>query len=168
MKHVLLILSLALVGGAATVQAQAYGLAGKYTSFETTNKGPSIAALDGRIYMAWKGDGNQLLNVMVSHDGGRQFGHKLTSGDTSGSAPSLAAFRGRLYMAWRGVGNDQLNVAQVALDAAGNPRGLVRKFTGQDTTTSAPSLISERNRGLFIAWRGDGNDELNFAKVEVR
>jgi len=34
---------------------------------------PALASFNGRVYLAWKGDGNTNLNVMVSTDGGRTF-----------------------------------------------------------------------------------------------
>ena len=82
-------------------------------SSETSPKSPSIASLNGRLYLAWKGDGNDNLNVMYSTDNGATFGHKYTSPETSPQAPGLCAHNGQLYITWKGDGNDFLNVAQV-------------------------------------------------------
>jgi hypothetical protein len=53
------------------------------------------------MYIAWKGDGNDNLNVMVSTDKGQTFGNKFISPETSPQAPALAAHNGNLYIAWK-------------------------------------------------------------------
>lgn len=121
---------------------------------------PALASLSGRLYIAWKGDGNDDLNVMVSTDGGASFHNKITSGETSPKAPALAAHNGALYIAWKGDGNDFLNIAQVKLDNAGSPTGLFNKVILSVTSPLSPSLASV-NGHLYLAFRGDGNDGLN-------
>ena len=59
------------------------------------------------MYIAWKGDGNDNLNVMVSTYKGQTFGNKFISPETSPQALTLAAHNGNLYIAWKGDGNDQ-------------------------------------------------------------
>ena len=73
--------------------------------------------MGGRLYLAWKGDGNNNLNVMSSSDFGRTWGPKYTSPETSPQPPALCAHNGNLYIAWKGNGNDHLNVAQANLSA---------------------------------------------------
>jgi hypothetical protein len=120
---------------------------------------PSIAALNGCLYLAWKGDGNDNLNVMYSADGGATFGHKYTSPETSPQAPCLCAHHGSLYIGWKGDGNDNLNVARVAISGA-NITGFTNKKTLDDTSPKSPSLASFGGR-LYLSWKGDGNDNLN-------
>jgi len=126
---------------------------------DTTPLTPSIASLNGRLYVAWKGDGNDNLNVMYSADNGVTFGHKYTSPETSPQAPALCAHNGNLYIAWKGDGNDHLNVAQVVI-SGNNITGFTNKRTLGDTSPKSPSLASFGGR-LYIAWKGDGNDNLN-------
>lgn len=126
---------------------------------ETSPKNPSIASLNGRLYIAWKGDGNDFLNVMYSSDNGRTFGHKFTSRETSPQAPALCAHNGNLYITWKGDGNDNLNVAIVDISGT-NITGFSNKVTLGDTSPLSPSLASFGGR-LYIAWKGDGNDNLN-------
>jgi len=76
---------------------------------------PALASLNGRLFIAWKGDGNDTLNVEYSTDNGRTFGHKFTSDETSPQAPGLCAQGGELYITWKGDGNDNLNVAEVRM-----------------------------------------------------
>ena len=126
---------------------------------DTSPVSPSIASLNGRLYIAWKGDGNDHLNVMYSSDNGANFGNKLVSGETSPQAPSLCVHNNNLYIAWKGDGNDNLNVAIV--NQAGNAiTGFSNKVTLGDTSPLTPVLASLNGR-LYIAWRGDGNDNLN-------
>ncbi len=126
---------------------------------ETTPRAPSIASLNGRLYISWKGDGNDNLNVMYSADNGATFGQKYTSPETSPQAPAICAHNGNLYIAWKGDGNDNLNVAQVVI-SGNNITGFANKRTLGDTSPLSPALASFGGR-LYIAWKGDGNDNLN-------
>jgi hypothetical protein len=135
-------------------------LEGKVTLGETSPLGPALASLNGIIYIAWKGDGNDNLNVMCSIDDGRTFRGKFTSQETSPQAPSLCVHNNTLYIAWRGDnGNALLNVARVSV-AGDNVTGLSNKVTLTDTSPFTPAIASCNGR-LFIAWRGDGNTNLN-------
>ena len=127
---------------------------------DTSPLTPALASLNGRMYIAWKGDGNDNLNVMVSTDNGQTFRNKFISSETSPRAPGLAAHNGNLFITWKGDGNDQLNVAVVNLDRAGSPTGFSSKVILGDTSPLSPSLASV-NGNLYLAWRGDGNDQLN-------
>ena len=132
---------------------------GKVILPDTSPKSPSLASLNGRLYLAWKGDGNDNLNVEYSADNGVTFGNKYTSPETSPQAPGLCVHNGNLYITWKGDGNDQLNVAQV--DVSGNTiTGFSNKVVLPDTSPVSPSLASLNGR-LYLAWKGDGNDNLN-------
>jgi hypothetical protein len=88
-------------------------LAGKTTLGETSPASPSTVSFNDRLYIAWKGDGNDALNVMYSTDNGHTFGNKYISSETSPQGPSLSVLGGNLFLAWKGDGNDNLNVAAV-------------------------------------------------------
>lgn len=130
----------------------------KFILPESSSTSPAIASL-GPLYVAWKGDGNDNLNLIYSTDYGRSFQGKITFNETSPLAPALCAHNGTLMLAWRGDGNDQLNVAQVNIQD-GTILGLINKVTLQDTSPYSPSLASLNGR-LYIAWKGDGNDNIN-------
>jgi hypothetical protein len=132
---------------------------GKVTLGDTSPVSPTLASLNGRLYLGWKGDGNDNLNVECSADNGLTFGGKYTSGETSPRSPSLCAHNGLLFIAWKGDGNDNLNVAQVNL-SGNSVTGFSNKVTLGDTSPMSPALASYNGR-LFIAWKGDGNDNLN-------
>jgi hypothetical protein len=140
------------------------GFSNKVVLGDTSPLAPALAAHDGRLFIAWRGDGNDNLNVMFSSDNGVSFGGKFVSGETSTASPALVSHNGLLFVAWKGDGNDNLNVAQVDLfaDSAGGfgIDGFSNKLILGDTSPLAPALASHDGR-LFIAWKGDGNDNLN-------
>jgi hypothetical protein len=83
-------------------------------------EGP-LASVGGNLYLSWRGDGNDQLNVMVSTDNGATFGGKFISGETSTeAAPVLGTFNGNLMIACKGDGNDNLNVARVNINPSAN------------------------------------------------
>ena len=73
----------------ASAPAQMHGLTNKVTLPDTSPKSPALASLHGILFLAWKGDGNDSLNVEYSTDNGRNFGHVYTSDQTSPQAPAL-------------------------------------------------------------------------------
>jgi len=147
------------------------GLTDKVTlGNNTTPFTPSLASHDGRLFIAFRGDGNDQLNIMLSSDGGHSFGGKFISHETSTEPPALTSSGGHLFVAWKGDGNDNLNIAEVALfaNSAGGfgIEGLKNKVTVGDTSPRAPGLASHDGK-LFITWKGDGNDAINVAHVVI-
>lgn len=136
------------------------GLAGKVTLGDTTTASPALASHNGRLFLAWRGVGNNFWNVMFSADNGQTFSGKFTSGETSDAAPALLSVNGILFLAWKGVGNNQLNAAQVSLDAAGAVQGFASKVTLGETSSAGPALAADASR-LVLAWKGSGNANLN-------
>ncbi|HEV2387204.1 MAG TPA: glycoside hydrolase family 18 protein [Candidatus Acidoferrales bacterium] len=140
------------------------GLANKIVLGDTADGSPALASHDGRLFLAWKGSGNDNLNVMFSSDGGATFSGKYVSPETSDAAPALASHNGRLMIAWKGSGNDNLNVAEVGFFADSQGGFGIEGFTSKvvlgDTADGSPALASNDGR-LFLAWKGSGNDNLN-------
>ena len=140
-------------------------LGNKFTSGETSPRSPALCAHNGNLYIAWKGDGNDNLNVAEVQVAGNRvmaFTNKVTLGDTSPLSPALASLDGRLYIAWKGDGNDNLNV----MYSVDNGHTFGNKFTSQETSPQAPGLCGH-NGNLYITWKGDGNDNLNVAQVQI-
>jgi hypothetical protein len=135
---------------------------------DTSEQGPALASHNGRLFLAWKGSGNDNLNLAFSDDNGRTFPGKKTfsDSDTSHLAPALSSHNGRLFLAWTGRGDGNVNVAKVVLFAntagAFGIEGLEDKVTLGDTSEQAPALASYSGR-LFLAWRGSGNENVNLA-----
>jgi hypothetical protein len=99
--------------------------------------------LNGRLFIAWKGDGNDNLNLMYSTDNGRSFGNKYISQETSPKYPALAVNNGFLFYAWKGDGNDNLNVSVV-----GQAGPLITGFT-------TPAYRWQVNINSFAVQPGD-------------
>ena len=140
-------------------------LGNKFTSGETSPRAPALCAHNGNLYIAWKGDGNDNLNVAQVQVAGHSvtgFTNKVTLGDTSPQSPTIASLNGRLYIGWKGDGNDNLNVMYSSDD--GQTFG--HKFTSPETSPQAPGLCAH-NGNLYITWKGDGNDNLNVAQVQI-
>src|SRR5262249_23152404 len=134
-----------------------------------SSNGPALAARNGRVFIAWRGEDDH-LNIAFSDDSGRSFRGKHVSNETSDDQPTLAFHNELPFIAWKGSSNDHLNVARVAVSGGplGDPNfkieGLVDKQILGDTTSSAPSLLSSGGV-LFIAWKGSGNDNLNVGQM---
>ena len=70
---------------------------------------PALAAFNGRLFMTWKGAGDdQRLFIHSTGDGQQWTDQELVPGaGGSSDSPALAAFNGRLFMTWKGAGDDQ-------------------------------------------------------------
>src|SRR5580658_5462340 len=82
--------------------ARAEQIIDKQTLGETSPVSPSVVRCHDNLYLAWRGTGNDQINVMVSRDDGHSFANKVTSPETSSDAPALACAGGRLFCAWKG------------------------------------------------------------------
>lgn len=133
----------------------------------------AIAGHAGRLFLAWKGSGNDSLNLMLSNNGGISFESKMIFGETSDRAPALVSDGSALFLAWkeRDENADEhvarhISLARVSLFAntAGTMgiEGLGPKILLAETTEQAPALAIHQGR-LFLAWIGVGNRRLNLA-----
>ncbi len=121
---------------------------------DTSTSGPSLITFQNRLIMAWRGVGNNQLNVIQSADG-HHWNFKVTLGDTTLSAPALGVVNGHIALAWRGVGNNQLNIL---LSADGV--NWTNKLTLGDTSRSGLGLANFQGH-LYLTWRGVNNNQLN-------
>ncbi|MCX5610650.1 glycoside hydrolase [Streptomyces sp. NBC_00047] len=132
----------------------------------TSDAAPALASHDGRLWLAWRGSGNEQLNLAFSDDDGVTFRGIRTFSDTSDHAPALASHAGRLYLAWTGRGGERLNIAKVSLFAstagAFGIEGLENHIVLGQSSEKGPALASHNGR-LWLAWRGSGNEQLNLA-----
>jgi hypothetical protein len=144
------------------------GLEGKVILGDASEQSPALASHNGRLFLAWKGAGNDNLNLMFSEDNGASFRGKKTFLETSYHAPALVSHDGRLFLAWTGreasTGDEKLNIAKVTFfgNTAGGLgiEGLEGKVILGDASEQSPALASHNGR-LFLAWKGAGNDNLN-------
>ncbi|MEN8649618.1 galactose oxidase-like domain-containing protein [Streptomyces sp. 21So2-11] len=130
---------------------------------ETSSHSPAVASDGARVFLAWTGEGDGNLNVMVSTDHAATFGGKHTSGNTSPDAPVLAVCRGDLFVAWTGEGDGNLNVALVEHTDTPAPRvtGLTRHVVLPETSPFRPALTADEDGNLYLAWTGEGDGNLN-------
>lgn len=126
---------------------------------------PSLASLDGRLYLAWQGRGEHKLNVMLSEDDGATFTGKQTyEPEASSHGPSLVAHNGSLWLAWKGDDNSKLTVMRVVV--LRNTQGktslgdAANRVVLGERSDSAPTLCSF-NGTLVLSWRGTGDEFLN-------
>jgi hypothetical protein len=140
------------------------GLENKNVTTLTSSTGPALASHGGKLFLAWKGSGNDNLNLALSADDGGSFVGTRTFPDTSSHSPAIASHEGRLFYAWKGSGNEQLNVARVILigntSGASGIESLENKVVLTDFSTQPPALGSHLGQ-LFVAWKGEGDDNLN-------
>ncbi|MFH8371820.1 hypothetical protein, partial [Streptomyces sp. NPDC018031] len=139
------------------------GMEGKVILDETSDRVPALASSHGRLFLAWKGSGNEELNLMFSSDNGRSFQDKRLLREKSDTAPTLTSHANSLFVAWKGF-KEEIHVAKVTLfgNTAGGfgIEGLQDKVPLGETTSHAPALASHDGR-LFVAWKGSGNNDLN-------
>jgi hypothetical protein len=134
------------------------GIVNKVILNETSPDSPTLASLNGRLYLSWRGVDNNLLSVACSTDNGRTFGHKFVSIETSSDSPALCA-SSSLLIAWKGVDNTQLSVATVAL-AGDTVTGIFNKVILGETSLDRPTLASLTDQ-LILSWRGLVNNQLS-------
>jgi hypothetical protein len=132
----------------------------KFTLGDTSPDSPSLASLNGHLYIAWKGDlPNKNICVMCFDEYGQTFGEIFKSQEMSSQAPGLCTHNGILFVSWASASNDALKVASVTL--TGNRIiGLSNQVTLTATSLVKSSLASF-NGVLYIAWKSAGNHYLN-------
>jgi hypothetical protein len=139
------------------------GIVDKVT-LEQTDNAPALASHGGRLFQAWRGSGNDDLNLAFSGDGGATFQGKATFAESSGDSPSLVSHASGLFLTWRGSGNENLNIARVRCFAstfgAFGIDGLDNKVTLCETSDFSPALGSVEGVP-YLAWRGSGNEDLS-------
>jgi len=128
---------------------------------ETSPNSPSLASLDGRLFLSWRGVGNDQLSIAYSVDGGRTFGHKFVSTERSSDSPVLCSHNGELFIAWKGADNPALSVARVVI-AGDIITGLSGKIILPETSPASPTLASLAGR-LYLSWFGVGGNLLSIA-----
>jgi hypothetical protein len=136
------------------------GFVNQCISAQTSGQGPSMAWLNGTLYLAWTG-ADEKLNLMSSTDGGLTFGNQFPppqhSSQTSAESPSLCVANGILYIAWTGA-DSKLNVATVTVDGT-QVTGFSTPKTYGETTDFAPAL-AWLNGTFYLAWTGT-DEKLN-------
>ena len=140
------------------------GLGPKVVLAEHTDLSPALASHGGRLFLAFKGSGNDQVNIIGSADDGTTFPVKRVLDETSDQAPSMVSDGTRLVLTWKGSGNENISVAAVSIlgNTAGNfgIEGLRDKVVLGETTDERPVIGAHEGR-LFLGWKGAGNKALN-------
>jgi hypothetical protein len=148
---------------------QTFNRRGFIASLDTSDDGPALTnwAAGNGINTAWRGSGNPNLNVMQGMDTFT----KSTSDETSPYRPALCTSQWpnfTIHMAWTGEGDGELNVMHCNNDNpfVGAPPVQTRFDSATkvniptETSPSAPA-IAALGKGLYLCWRGKGNDQVN-------
>jgi hypothetical protein len=135
-----------------------------HISQETSPLAPALVSHDGRLFIAWKGNGNDSLNVaQVALNGvvpTGVFNKTILNNDSSPLSPALASHRGQLYLAWRGNGNTSLNI----MNSRDNGASFGNKYVSPERSSDSPALTTLEGY-IFLAWKGDGNASLNVEQL---
>ena len=117
-----------------------------------TAESPALAVFNGRLYMAWRGVGDQNL-YWTSFDGTSWAPQQRLDTASSSTGPTLAAMNGKLWMAWKGYATDS-HIYYSSFDGA---RWAPQAVVPGVSTSYGPSL-TEYNGRLLMAWKGLGTD----------
>jgi hypothetical protein len=152
-------------------------LAAKHTSAETTETDPSLTAHQGQLYIAWKGSGNDNINVArVDIDFGPNViisglvgKTTLPVGCDSDTGPVIASTRDTLVVVWKGESNDYIHF-MISQDRGAN---FINLHASAEKTSHAPALAylensnAIENNCLLIAWKGVDNETINLGVVNL-
>ncbi|MBE9174184.1 FG-GAP repeat protein [Synechocystis salina LEGE 06155] len=117
---------------------------------QTTSVMPSLVSYQGKLYMAYKGDGSgQDIYITSSSDGGKTWSNAIVAiAGATNFSPSLAVYDGVLYLAYTGL-DPQLNILY---STDGGESWSPQSVIGQ-TSSNAPTLVTYQDKllALFIS-----------------
>jgi hypothetical protein len=113
--------------------------------------GPSLAALGGKIYAAWKGEDSD-QSLWYSYYDGSWHPQTKIAGVGSSVGPSLATVGSKLYAVWKGESSDQ-NLYYTYYDGSWHPQ---TKISG--ATSSIGAAIAELGGNLYAIAKGKDTD----------
>lgn len=121
-----------------------------------SSSGPSLAVFARKLFMAWRGAGNDDGVYLSSSGDGKSWAAQLKVPAIGSSAgPSLAAFASKLFMAWKGAGDDD----GIYLSSSVDGRGWSGQQKIPDIGSAAGPALTRLGDKLFMAWRGAGKDQ---------
>jgi len=141
---------------------------------QSSDNAPALVAFDGQLFLAWKGNGNNGINIMSSSDGFATIdNHNTPEADNFADYPlSLAVFNNNLWIAWKGTSpTPYIQFAQVQASSLNltdqQPLPLPGEPVGQ-VTNFGPILASNNPNGpgiLFTAFLAslNGNSWLSLS-----
>ena len=126
-----------------------------------TDAGPALAVYNGKLYLAYKGNGSNDLWYNV-FDGTSWMANDLeiTQGGHSktDAGPALAMYNGKLYLAYKGNGSNDLwyNV----FDGTSWMANDLEITQGGHSKTDAGPALAVYNGKLYLAYKGNGSNDL--------
>lgn len=121
-----------------------------------TSHGPSLASHDGKLWMAWKGSGDEGI-WFAAFNGTQWSGQTRIDGVGTSRGPALAVANGKLSLAWKGSGND-VGIWYSTFSGSWKPQQVVPGVG----TSEGPSLAEYDGR-LWMVWKGSGDDGIWWA-----
>jgi len=118
-----------------------------------SSHGPALAALDNKLYMSWKGAGNDERIWFTIINGSPWYVAKQAPGVWTSDGPAMAPYMNKIFMAWKGMGDDGRiwhTTFNGAMWAAQTPV--------PGALTSCRPAVAVYDGKLFLAWKGAGND----------
>lgn len=130
------------------------------TFAQTAHQGPSLAAFNGKLYIAVTGTNAQNTMYINSSTDGVNWpsGFQSLAPESSipNAGPALAAFNGNLYVAWTGGGN-QINIYHSSDGVNFGDKINLGASDATFTSTGSPSLTATAN-DLILSWLGTINN----------
>jgi len=121
---------------------------------DTSEFGPSLACLDGKLFLSWTG--NQGRINIGQFDGSGTLKNKFVSLETTVATPTIAGHDHLLYVAWTDP-KHMINLGVI------QDKTMIKKSILEETTFEMPFILSE-NGQVKIAWIGtDIQHHLNLA-----
>lgn len=120
----------------------------------TTNTSPALASDGTKLYLAWKGDGTDGVQIRDSDDQGKTWGPPTPLGamTKAGTGPRLVFFKGEFYMAFVGLEDNRIKVKR---SANGTDWGDSSQIDTGETSDFEPSLTVFQD-ALYMAYRVAG------------
>jgi hypothetical protein len=105
---------------------------------------------NGRLYLAWKGEGNAVGIWWSSFDGMNWSPQQQHPEAGTSDEPALTVFGGVLYLAWKGE-NESVGIWASSFDGGAWSR---QQQVPQAGTSAGPALAAFNN-DLYFAWKGE-------------
>jgi len=120
---------------------------------------PSLANLNGQVWMAWKGEGADTRIFVSSLKSGVWSAGVPISGIGTSSSPALTAANSELFLAWKGESDTTLYWSKSSDGQTWSRQAPVPGGASSDT----PAL-SGWEQAVYFAWKGASDNKIWFAQ----
>jgi hypothetical protein len=136
-----------------------------------TSAAPSWADVNGKIFVAWKGQGsdtrlfsNQSTSATPNPNSGQYtFGGGTQVGGGSSTSPAIANFKGTPYLGWKGESDTSIWWSKFDGTNWATQQQVTIEGAPQPTTDVAPALISD-GTSLYLFWKEASSTPIWWAK----